>query len=88
MKVVVQYFFWSLFYHLITFYKQSPVVFIVGLFMIAKNFVRVMVYPLELQMDSVKNGVAALQQYWTHKEALPAPEFLKKRFLALSRKCN
>lgn len=85
--IVIKYFFWSLMYQLLTFYKQKPHVFFIGLLLIIFNFFRVLSYPLELQVDSIKNGVEALKNYWKSQNAIPAPEFIKKRFVELGRKC-
>lgn len=85
--IVVRYFFWTWVYQMVTFYKMKPWVFFIGMMMTMFHFVRVASYPLELQVDSIKNGLEKLKEYWKSENAIPAPDFIKKRFAALERKC-
>lgn len=83
MTLVIKYFFWSLVYHLSTFFKQNPLSFFVGLFMLAYHFFRVLSYPFVMQVDAVKNGLESLKKYWQLKDCIPVPRFVEKKFTAL-----
>lgn len=84
--MLVQYFMWLLAYHLVTFYKQKPWTFFVGLLLWPYHITsRLMLYPKEMHKELVTNGISALKSYWEIEGAVTPPAFIKKQFLALER---
>lgn len=84
-NIIVRYFFWVLMSHLLTFYKQRPINFIVGLVLWPYHVVDRFFYPPELHKEMVANGLEAIRSYWQIEGAVIPPTFVRNRFEALSR---
>jgi hypothetical protein len=84
--MLVRYFAWLLVYHLLTFYKQKPWAFFLGLALWPYHIIsRHMLYPREFHKEVVRNGISALKSYWEIEGAVTPPSFVKKQFAALER---
>ena len=70
-------------YHLLTFYKQKPWAFLVGVVLSPYYLLSKLAYPPEIHVEMVLNGISGLWSYWETPDAVPPPKFVRKRFLAL-----
>lgn len=83
--IIVRYFMLVLAYHLVTFYKQSPLAFFIGCVLWPYHVVDRFFHPPELHQEMVANGVESLKSYWQTPGATLPPAFLRRRFEALGR---
>jgi hypothetical protein len=83
--IVIRYFFWTLVYHLVTFYKQKPLAFLIGCLLWPYHVISRIAHPPELHKEIVSNGIEALKSYWQIEGAVLPPAFVRKRFVALER---
>lgn len=86
--IVIHYFMLTLLYHLMTFYKQKPWAFFVGLALWPYHIVSRFTHPTEVHKEIVSNGVTALKSYWQIDGAVLPPAFVRKRFEALGKEAQ
>lgn len=86
--IVIRYFFWLMLYHLLTFYKQRPVAFLIGCVMMPYYALDRFFHPPDLHKEIVSNGVDGLKSYWQVDGAIAPPNFVRERFEALRREAQ
>ena len=71
-------------YHWLTFYKQKPWAFLLGVILFPYHVIsRLVMYPPDMHKEVVLNSITVMKNYWKLEGAIPPPSFVRRKFLAL-----
>ncbi len=86
--MIIRYFFWLLMFHLLTFYKQKPVAFFIGIVLWPWHALNAFFHAPDLHKEMVENGVEGLKSYWQIPGAITPPRFVQRKFEELGREAS
>jgi hypothetical protein len=81
--LMLRYWMLLLLFQLVTFYKQKPWHFLLGIVLWPYHFISRWMLPTEKHPLMVANGIQVLAVMWVLDEVVAPPHFVQKRFLRL-----